>query len=209
MKKSLSLIIAFAVLLTLCSCSMYGLDEQEESTTAAPNIVIIQDTTAPAEAETGGELASDVPASQNSGVPATSSAAPENTAPAANEPTTVAVKTYYTDDPNNPYIVKIADKYGVDRGCLVAFVRANSKTPGATVLQFKGNRDSYGNLITTSDELIYVYDVQDNGTIQKTNRDGSDVEGLPPVAGKAMFTLVEKYIMPDIEKFKRENRLEG
>ena len=76
-------------------------------------------------------------------------------------------------------------------------------------MQFKGNRDSNGNLITTSDELIYVYDVQDNGTIQKTNRDGSDVEGLPQLAGKAMFTLVEKYIMPDIEKFKRENRLEG
>ncbi len=210
MKKTICVLLLFTIVFTLCSCSMYGLDELEESTsTTAPNVVIIQDTTVPVETETEEVSVSEVPASQQAVTPATSAAAAENTTAAAAEQTTVAVKTYFTDDPDNPYIVKVADKYGVDKSCLVAFVRKNSKTPGATVLQFKGNRDSNGNLITTSEDLIYVYDVQDNGTVQKTNRDGSDVEGMPQLAGKATFTLVEKYIMPDIEKFKRENRLEG
>jgi len=185
---------------------MYGLDEQEESTTAAPNIVIIQDTTVPV-TEPSTEAAAVVTPSQAGASTTAPAVTPETTAPVADEPTTTAVKTYYTDNPNNKYIVTIADKYGVDKGCLVAFVRANSDTPGATVLQFKGNRDSAGNLITTSEDLLYVYDVQDSGTILKTNRDGTDVEGMPSLAGKAAFSLVEKYIMPDIEKFKRENRL--
>ena len=98
---------------------------------------------------------------------------------------------------------------GVILALLCFFVRKNSKTPGATVLQFSGKRDSRGNLITTSDELLYVYDVQDNGTVTKTNRDGSDVEGMPGIAGKYAFELVEKYILPSIDKFKTENRLEG
>ena len=116
MKKSLSLIIVFTVLLTLCSCSMYGLDELEESTsTTAPNVVIIQDTTVPVETETEEESVSEVPASQQAVTPATSAAAAENTTAAAAEQTTVAVKTYFTDDPDNPYIVKVADKYGVDK----------------------------------------------------------------------------------------------
>lgn len=206
MKKALCLLGVLVIVLTLCSCSMYGLDEQEESTTAAPNIVIIQDTTVPV-TEPSTEGAAVVTPSQDAVSTTAPAVTPETTAPVADEPTTTAVKTYYTDNPNNKYIVTIADKYGVDKGCLVAFVRANSDTPGATVLQFKGNKDSAGNLITTSEDLLYVYDVQDNGTILKTNRDGTDVEGMPSLAGKAAFSLVEKYIMPDIEKFKRENRL--
>lgn len=212
MKRYVSIILLFAVVLTLCSCSIYGLDEQQESTTQAPQIVIIQDTTAPVtDAQQPDGNVQTQPQQ-----PATTQSAQQtqpqqnNNAPApVQEETTTAVKTYYTDDPNNNYIVTVANKYGVDKGCLVAFVRKNSKTPGATVLQFSGKRDSRGNLITTSDELLYVYDVQDNGTVTKTNRDGSDVEGMPGIAGKYTFELVEKYILPSIDKFKTENRLEG
>lgn len=211
MKRYVSIILLFAVVLTLCSCSIYGLDEQQESTTQAPQIVIIQDTTAPvtdAQQPDGNvQTQPQQPATTQS---AQQTQPQQNNASApAQEETTIAVKTYYTDDPNNNYIVTVANKYGVDKGCLVAFVRKNSKTPGATVLQFSGKRDSRGNLITTSDELLYVYDVQDNGTVTKTNRDGSDVEGMPGIAGKYTFELVEKYILPSIDKFKTENRLDG
>ena len=212
MKKTVCILLLLSIILTLCSCSMYGLDEQAESTAAqAPNIVIIQDTTAPIKENNTAQpdVTVAAPSQTAPAAPVTNAQTPDTDNSASPEQTTAAVKAYYTDDPNNKYIATIADRYGLDRGCLIAFVRKNSDTPGATVLQFKGNRDANGNLITTSDELLYVYDIQDNGTVLKTNRDGTDVEGMPQLAGKAAFALVEKYIMPDIEKFKRENRLDG
>lgn len=211
MKKILSLLLILGTLLALCSCDFYGIED--ETTTAAqtaPNIIIIPDTTAPAtytdEVETAEAVTS----------PETTQAA---VAPTQNqngrtqsdfeEESRKNLKTYYTDDSNNKYIVTVSDKFGVDRGNLVAFVRANSATPGATVLQFKGNRDANGNLITTADELVYVYDVLDNGDVKKTNKDGTDTYGYNQIAGRAAYTLVENYIIPNIEKYKRENRLDG
>lgn len=214
MKKTICVLLLFTLVLTLCSCSMYGLDEQEASTTTAPNIVIVNDTTT-ATVENSTEASVVTPSQSAQTNPATTTRNDNNandnaqTTLDAQQESIRNLETYYTDNPDNKYIRTVSDRFGVDRNCLVAFVRANSKTPGATVLQFRGNRDSNGNLITTADELVYVYDVLDSGEIKKTNKDGSDTLGYTQLAGKAAYLLVEKYIMPDIEKFKKNNRLEG
>ena len=214
MKKTICVLLLFSLVLTLCSCSMYGLDEQEASTTTAPNIVIINDTTA-ATVENSTE-ASVVTPSQNAQTNPAATTRNDNSANDYTQTTLDAqqesirnLETYYTDNPDNKYIVAVSDRFGVNKNCLVAFVRKNSGTPGATVLQFKGNRDSNGNLITTADELTYVYDVLDTGDIKKTNKDGSDTVGYTSISGRAAYYLVENYIMPKIDEFKKNNRLEG
>lgn len=211
MKRKLCLALILGILMiTLCSCSMYGLDEQAESTTQqAPQIVIVQDTTVPVSEQQNDNLQTQVQTNVTTLPAQTQSQQTANSSDNTAESTTVAVKTYYTDNPDNKYIVTVSDKFSVDRSRLVAFVRVNSRYPGATVLQFKGNFGPDGKLITTTDELEYVYDVLDSGEIKKSNKDGSDTYGYNAITGRTAYALVEKYIMPDIEKFKVENRLEG
>jgi len=193
---------------------MYGLDEQEASTTTAPNIVIVNDTTT-ATVENSTEASVVTPSQSAQTNPATTTRNDNNandntqTTLDAQQESIRNLETYYTDNPDNKYIVAVSDRFGVNKNCLVAFVRKNSGTPGATVLQFKGNRDSNGNLITTADELTYVYDVLDTGDIKKTNKDGSDTVGYTKISGRAAYYLVENYIMPKIDEFKKNNRLEG
>lgn len=214
MKKTICLLLLFGIVLTMCSCSMYGLDEQEASTTTAPNIVIVNDTTT-ATVENSTEASVVTPSQSAQTNPATTTRNDNNandntqTTLDAQQESIRNLETYYTDNPDNKYIVAVSDRFGVNRNCLVAFVRKNSGTPGATVLQFKGNRDSNGNLITTADELTYVYDVLDTGDIKKTNKDGSDTVGYTKISGRAAYYLVENYIMPKIDEFKKNNRLEG
>ena len=215
MKKIICLLLLFAIALTMCSCSMYGLDEQEESTAArTPEIVIIQDTTVDSQGN-GYDNTEPSSASQSAAAEQTTAAVNDNsvyntqTTLDAQQESIKNLETYYTDNPDNKYIVAVSDRFGVNKSCLVAFVRRNSGTPGATVLQFKGNKDTNGNLITTSEELVYVYDVLDTGDIKKTNKDGSDTVGYTKISGKAAYYLVDNYIMPRIDEFKKNNRLEG
>lgn len=141
------------------------------------------------------------------------------TQPATNAPQTVnntvseqtntsreeKVITYISENPDNYYIKKVAEKYGSDKANLIAFIKTNSSAPGATVLEFSGARDSNGNLITTAEELKYVYDVLDSGAIKRASADGKNNDGYSSVSAKVAIMLAEKYFIPSIPEM-RENR---
>ena len=214
MKKTLATALAIITLLSLCSCGInIGKKEEPttEHTTTQPFSFVY--TTQP-EVTQGVEIETQTPAQQEN--TPTQADTPTNSAP---EATTQRITTFYTDNPSNRYIAAVADRYGVDRSCLVAFIRTDSSEPGANVLQFRGSKDQYGRLITTADELVYVYDVLDNGKFRKTNRDASDMEGYDNIpvaswlkdraaaaAAKAEYMLVEQQILPNIEKYKSDSR---
>jgi hypothetical protein len=206
MKKIHIAALTVLILSLLCSCGInIGKKEETTTTTATQRVTYSFVYTTQAEETQSFNNITDAAEPQQSGQPEEPVAEPQS------EATTTAVKTYYSDNPDNRYIAAVADRYGVDRSCLVAFIRANSSTPGANVLQFRGNRDSSGNLITTADELVYVYDVFDNGTFRKTNKDATDTEGysgipFANVAAKAEYKLTVEKILPDIEKYKTESK---
>ena len=56
-------------------------------------------------------------------------------------------EVYFSDNPNNKYIVRVVDKYGVDPSNLVALVKVNATFPSAMVLEFSGKRDANGELL--------------------------------------------------------------
>lgn len=118
------------------------------------------------------------------------------------------VVTYISENPDNKYICRVAEKYGSDKANLMAFIKTNSSTPGATVLEFSGEKDSNGNLIVTFDELKYAYEVSDNGTIRRASKDGKENDNYNKVAAKVVIVLAEKYIIPSIDEMREKRRYE-
>ena len=116
------------------------------------------------------------------------------------------VVTYYSENPNNKYICAVAHKYNVEKGCLVALIRTKAQNQGATVLQFSGKTDENGKLLTTKDELKCVYEVDDtNGTIKKASENPSENDGYSSAESKMVFMLTKQYILPELERVKKEN----
>lgn len=116
------------------------------------------------------------------------------------------VVTYYSENPNNKYICAVAEKYKVDKNCLVALIRTKAQNPGATVLQFSGKTDENGKLLTTKEELTYVYEVNDtNGVIKKAAKNPDENDGYSSAESNMIFTLTKQFILPDLERVKNEN----
>lgn len=119
-----------------------------------------------------------------------------------------SVVTYYSESPNNRYIRAVSERYGVDSSCLVALIKTNSKTPGATVLQFTGEKDSSGKVIKNENTLKYVYDVPDYGVIKKASGQKTDYEGYNYVENYVNYNLAVEFIIPELENTKRERTYE-
>lgn len=117
--------------------------------------------------------------------------------------------TYYSENPNNKYISAVVNKYGADASCLVALIRTNTDTPGATVLQFTGEKDSSGNLIKTEDTLKYVYDVRDSGAIKKASGKKTDNDGYTYAESYVNYKLAIKYIIPQLDEMKKVRTYEN
>lgn len=132
----------------------------------------------------------------------------ESKAPLKTEPQGDKVVTYISENSDNHYICRVAEQYGSDKANLIAFIKKNSSTPGATVLEFSGKRDSNGNLIVTADELMYVYDVSDGKSINRASKDGKNNDGYNKVTAKVAFALGEKFLIPSIDQMRAERRYE-
>lgn len=132
----------------------------------------------------------------------------KNTAPATTQPEAKKVVTYISENPDNTYICMVSAKYGSDKANLIAFIKTNSDFPGATVLEFSGERDANGNLITTADTLKYVYDVADSGSIKRASSDGLNNDGYNSITAKAAIMLGEKFFIPSIPEMREHRRYE-
>ena len=206
MKKQIAVVSVLLILLTLCACK--GKTETAPETTVyttesfpytyETHTVSPEDATA-ANPE-GGSEAQQNPATK----PAQNGTTAQNQSVTKKEAVTKeGVVTYYSDNPNNKYIQTVSKKFGVDPSHLIALIKTNAEYPGATVLQFDGSRDSQGKLITTNNTLQYIYDVQDNGTVNKSNKDGTDTYGYSKLAGMTAYMLAEKYMVPSLDNYKK------
>ncbi len=120
---------------------------------------------------------------------------------------TTEVITYYSDNPNNKYIKMVAKKYGVDKSNLVALIKVNATYPGATVLEFTGDRDEDGKLIFSKKTLVAMYDISDvDGTVKCAHRNPSMNDGYTEKESKKMFMIFELFALNSLNDM-RENRV--
>ncbi len=116
-------------------------------------------------------------------------------------------EVYFSDNPNNKYIVQVVNKYGVDSSNLIALVKVNATFPSAMVLEFSGKRDSNGELIMTYSELKYVYNIDETkNTLVKASKNGVGNDGVSFVEGKILFVLMENYFCPELPNLKANKR---
>ncbi len=117
-------------------------------------------------------------------------------------------EVFFTDNPNNKYIIAVSDKYGSKKENLVALVKVNAEFPSATVLEFSGKTDANGELVMTYDELKYVYEInEEKNTIVKASKNGLDNDGANFVEAKILVTLAKEYLIPELPNLKANKRL--
>ncbi len=124
------------------------------------------------------------------------------------ETTKITAVTYYSESPDNKYIKYIASKFRADPFTLRALIRTNTDIPGAVVLQFNGDTDSNGNLLTTEDTLLYVYDISSDGTVKRATGKMNGNIGYTYVESLAAFALAKKYMIPNLELNKEKRTYE-
>lgn len=117
-------------------------------------------------------------------------------------------EVYFTDNPENKYIIAIADKYGSKKENLIALVKVKAEFPSVYVLEFSGKRDSNGELLMTYDEFKYVYEINESkNTIVKASKNGLDNDGVNFVEAKILVTLTKEYFIPELPNLKENKRL--
>lgn len=201
--KKLSVILAFVLVITVFSACKKGDNEEtttqpdvtQNTTVYSENSTIYEDTTQP-----NTEISTQMQTA------AQTEQVTENQATTTTEASKPV--TYISENPDNKYICMVADKYGSDKANLIAFIKANTSTPGATVLEFSGAKDTNGKLITTAEELRYVYDVSDSGTIKRASSDGLHNDGYNSITAKAAMALGEKFFIPSIDTMREQRRYE-
>ena len=116
-------------------------------------------------------------------------------------------EVFFSDNPNNKYIVRVVNKYGVDASNLVALIKVNATFPSAMVLEFTGNRDANGELVMTYSELKYVYNIDESkNTLVRASKTTSGNDGISFVESKILFTLMENYFCPELPNLKANKR---
>lgn len=116
-------------------------------------------------------------------------------------------EVYFSDNPNNKYIVQVVNKYGVDSQNLIALIKVNATFPSAMVLEFSGKRDADGELVMTYSELKYVYNIDESdNTLVRASKSGTGNDGVSFVESKILFVLMENYFCPELPNLKANKR---
>ena len=220
MKKTALFLALLLIFSSLAGCKKKPVDETPISTSeSATQVAEVTENTEtkpteslpPSTAQPKGEPSSSKTASTAEALKPTEKATQSASATknVLDEIETSEVVTYYCDNVNNRYICMVADKYGVEKTSLIALIKVNSVTGGATVLEFSGKTDENGQLVTTEDELKAVYEAKDDGTVKKATGKLSGNDGCSSAESLAAFMLTKKYIIPSLDEMKRERYYTG
>lgn len=117
-------------------------------------------------------------------------------------------EVYFTDNPENKYIIAIADKYGSKKENLVALVKVNAEFPSVYVFEFSGKKDSNGELVMTYEELKFVYEINETqNTIVRASKSGFDNDGVNFMEAKVLVALAKEYFIPELPNLKANKKL--
>ena len=112
-------------------------------------------------------------------------------------------EVFFTDNPDNKYIVAISEKYGSKKENLVALIKVNAEFPTVTILEFSGKTDKNGELVMTYDEFKFIYEInEEDNTIIKASKNGLNNDGLSFVEAKVYVLLAKEYLIPELPDLK-------
>lgn len=116
-------------------------------------------------------------------------------------------QVYFSDNPNNKYIVAIANKYGAPKENMVALIKTEAEFPSVTVFEFSGKRDANGELIMTYAELKNIYEINvEESTVARISKNGLDNDGVTFVEAQVFLTLAKEYLIPELPNLKANSR---
>lgn len=116
-------------------------------------------------------------------------------------------EVYFTDNPNNKYIVAIANKYGAKKENLVALIKVNAEFPSAMVFEFSGKKDENGELVMTYDEFKYFYNIDESkNEIIRVSKNGIGNDGVSFVEAQVYLMIAREYLIPELPNLKANKR---
>lgn len=116
-------------------------------------------------------------------------------------------EVYFTDNPNNKYIVTISNKYGAKKENLVALIKVNAEFPSAMVFEFSGKKDENGELVMTYDEFKYFYNIDEsNNKIIRVSKNGVGNDGVNFVEAQVYLMIAREYLIPELPNLKANKR---
>lgn len=115
-------------------------------------------------------------------------------------------EVFFSDNPNNSYIVAVVDKYNVDEKNLVALIKVNAEFPSGIVFEFSGKTDENGELVMTYEELKYVYNIDENGVVTRASKTISGNDGMTFIESKMVMTIAKEYFIPELPNLKANKR---
>ncbi len=116
-------------------------------------------------------------------------------------------EVYFTDNPNNKYIVAIANKYGAKKENLVALIKVNAEIPSAMVFEFSGKKDENGELVMTYDEFKYFYNIDEsNNKTIRVSKNGVGNDGVNFVEAQVYLMIAREYLIPELPNLKANKR---
>ncbi len=101
-----------------------------------------------------------------------------------------------SDDPENKYIKKISEKYGVNSDLLVVLYTVPDNGDNF-VLKFNGTKDSNGNIVRSPDTLEKIYRVDKNGNVTIATGKVTGNEGVSYAEGILVFNMIKTILMPE------------
>lgn len=112
-------------------------------------------------------------------------------------------EVFFTDNPENKYIVAISQKYGSKKENLVALIKVNAEFPSVTILEFSGKKDKNGELIMTYDEFKFIYEIDPKeNTVFRASKNGFNNDGINFVEAKVYVLLAKQYLIPELPNLK-------
>lgn len=112
-------------------------------------------------------------------------------------------EVFFTDNPDNKFIVAVSEKYGAKKENLVALVKVNAEFPSATVFEFSGKTDSNGELDMSYEEFKFLYEIdEEDNSIIKVSKNGLKNDGVSFVEAKVYIFLAKNYLIPELPELK-------
>lgn len=112
-------------------------------------------------------------------------------------------EVFFTDNPENKYIIAVSQKYGAKKENMVALIKVNGEFPTVTLFEFSGKKDKNGDLLMTYSELKFIYKIdQSNNTVLRVSKSGINNDGVTLAEAKVYLFMAKTYLIPELPNLK-------
>lgn len=213
MKKILCLLLVLSIFITLTGCLNKDIDNTTTTTSTTEKVTegdvensSTTETTTQSDSETSSTIETTSSKSDEKDTTTTTKKSQSNLLISDEDLEKIEnseAEVFFTDNPDNEFIVAVSEKYGAKKENLVALVKVNAEFPSATVFEFSGKKDSNGELVMTYEEFKFIYEIdREDNSIIKASKNGFQNDGVSFVEAKVYIFLAKNYLIPELPNLK-------